>query len=86
MFGWCAGLKSPEEFVTHDAPILEQFMVLTTTFAASSVLSHIFYIVLARLVKKQLANPLRVRLFNRMSGGTFLVLGLSLLGMLSKAA
>jgi len=74
------------QFLTHDAPILTQFAVLTTTFAAGSVLAHGSYVLLARLLKKQFANPKRAQLFNRVSGGAFVLLGLSLLRLRNKAA
>lgn len=72
------------QFITQDAPIFTQFAVLTTTFAAASVLSHAFYVGLARLLRKQLADPRRTRVFNRVSGGAFVLLGLSLLRLRSK--
>jgi threonine/homoserine/homoserine lactone efflux protein len=74
------------QFLTQDAPILEQFAVLTTTFALGSVLSHGFYVLLARMLKKQLGDPRRSRVFNRVSGGAFVLLGLSLLRLPNKAA
>jgi homoserine/homoserine lactone efflux protein len=74
------------QFLTQDAPILEQFAVLTTTFALGSVLSHGFYVLLARMLKKQLGDPRRSRMFNRVSGGAFVLLGLSLLRLPNKAA
>ena len=71
---------------TPDAPIATQFAVLTTTFAAASVLSHAFYVLLARLLRKQLSDPRRTRLFNKVSGGAFVLLGLSLLRLRNKTA
>jgi threonine/homoserine/homoserine lactone efflux protein len=74
------------QFVTPDASALGQFAVLTTTFVAFALLSHAFYVVLIRVLKGRLANPQRTRLFNRASGGVFVVLGLSLLGVRNKLA
>jgi threonine/homoserine/homoserine lactone efflux protein len=74
------------QFLTQDAPIFQQFAVLTATFAAGSVLSHAFYVFLARMLKKQLADPRRAQLFNRVSGGAFVLLGLSLLRLRNKTA
>ena len=74
------------QFLTQDAPVFEQFAVLTTTFAAGSVLSHAFYVGLARLLRTHLADPKRSQLFNRISGGAFVVLGLSLLRLRNKTA
>ncbi|MBC7857389.1 MAG: LysE family translocator [Burkholderiaceae bacterium] len=74
------------QFLTQDAPLLEQFIVLTGTFATCAMLAHAFYVLLARALKKQLANPKRMRLFNQGSGALFVLLGLSLLRLRNKAA
>ena len=74
------------QFITADAPVLEQVTVLTSTFVAMSLLSHLFYVLVARLFKGQLANPRKQRLFNRISGGLFVLLGLSLLRLKNKVA
>ena len=73
------------QFLRPDAPLLQQFLVLTATFAACTVLSHAFYVLLARGVKHGFSNPQRVRLFNRVSGGTFVVLGLGMLKLRARA-
>ncbi|MDR7305418.1 LysE family translocator [Rhodoferax saidenbachensis] len=74
------------QFITADAPVFEQVAVLTCTFVAMSLLSHLFYVLVARMFKGQLTNPLKQRLFNRVSGGLFVVLGLSLLRLKNKVA
>jgi len=74
------------QFLTQDAPLLEQFVVLTTTFSVCALLSHTFYALLAHKLRKQFASPGRARLFNRISGGLFVLLGLSLLRLQNKAA
>ncbi|APW37387.1 lysine transporter LysE [Rhodoferax koreense] len=74
------------QFLVADAPATEQFLVLTATFAGCTVLSHIFYVLLARGLKRSFADARRVRLFNRISGGAFVLLGLGLLRLRSKAA
>ncbi|APW42618.1 LysE family translocator [Rhodoferax saidenbachensis] len=74
------------QFITADAPVLEQVAVLTSTFVAMSLLSHLSYVLVARLFKGQLANPQKQRLFNRISGGLFVLLGLSLLRLKNKAS
>lgn len=74
------------QFLTQDAPILTQFAVLTGTFAAASVVAHSFYVLLARLLRRQLSDPRRTRIFNKVSGGAFVLLGLSLLRLRNKAA
>lgn len=74
------------QFVAPGAPIFGQYLLLTATFTACALLSHAFYVVLVRLLKGRLASPARARLFNRVSGGMFIVLGLSLLRLRNKAA
>ena len=74
------------QFLVPDTPIVTQFMVLTLTFAACAVFSHLVYILLARTLKNQLASHSRARLFNRVTSGAFILLGLSLLRLPQKAA
>jgi len=74
------------QFMVQGQPVAMQFTVLTTTFVACAMVAHLFYALLARLLKSQLANPTRARLFNRISGGGFVLLGLSLLRLRAKAA
>ena len=74
------------QFITPGEPVGIQFAVLTASFVACAMLAHLFYANLARLLKSQLATPGRARLFNRISGGAFVLLGLSLLRLRAKAA
>ncbi|KAB8041652.1 LysE family translocator [Janthinobacterium aquaticum] len=74
------------QFMVPGEPVALQFVVLTSSFVACAMLAHLFYACLARLLKNQLASPARARLFNRISGGAFVLLGLSLLRLRSKAA
>ncbi|MED5612942.1 LysE family translocator [Janthinobacterium sp. P210005] len=74
------------QFITPGEPVAIQFTVLTTSFVACAMLAHLFYANLARLLKTQLATPGRAKLFNRICGGAFVLLGLSLLRLRSKAA
>ncbi|MDN2676053.1 LysE family transporter [Janthinobacterium sp. SUN033] len=74
------------QFITPGEPVAIQFTVLTTSFVACAMLAHLFYANLARLLKTQLATPGRAKLFNRITGGAFVLLGLSLLRLRSKAA
>ena len=74
------------QFLVHDAPLLEQFVTLTTTFSACALLSHSFYVFLAHSLRRQFADPARARLFNRVSGGLFVVLGLGLLRLQNKSS
>lgn len=74
------------QFVTPGAPIFGQYLFLTATFTACALLSHAFYVVLVRLLKGRIASPEHARLFNRVSGGLFVLLGLSLLRLRNKVA
>ena len=74
------------QVITPGKPVAIQFTVLTTSFVACAMLAHLFYANLARLLKTQLATPGRAKLFNRITGGAFVLLGLSLLRLRSKAA
>ncbi|MEJ2800689.1 LysE family translocator [Comamonadaceae bacterium PP-2] len=74
------------QFVHTDHPVLPQLLVLIPTFAACALLSHAFYALLARGLRTQLTHASRIRLVNRIFGGTFVALGIGLLGLRSKTA
>jgi len=74
------------QFMHAGAGAAQQFTVLTVTFAGCAVFAHAVYVLLARSVKGRLAEPRRARLLNRVFGGSFVLLGVSLLGLRSKAA
>lgn len=73
------------QFMKAGDGAVQQFALLTITFAACAVFSHAVYVLLARSVKGRLADPRRARVLNRVFGGSFVVLGVSLLGLRSKA-
>ena len=50
------------------------------------MLSHAFYVLLARGMKHRFADLRRVRLFNRIAGAAFVLLGLGLLRLRSRLA
>ena len=74
------------QFVHTGQPVLPQLLVLIPTFAACALLSHAFYALLARGLRTQLTHASRIRLVNRIFGGTFVALGIGLLGLRSKTA
>ena len=74
------------QFMHAGAGAAQQFVMLTVTFAGCAVFAHAVYVLLARSVKGRLAEPRRARLLNRVFGGSFVLLGVSLLGLRSKAA
>ena len=74
------------QFMHAGTGAAQQFVMLTVTFAGCAVFAHAVYVLLARGVKGRLAEPRRARLLNRVFGGSFVVLGVSLLGLRSKAA
>ncbi|MFD2753694.1 LysE family translocator [Comamonas terrae] len=65
------------QFIVPEASLFTQYLLLTTTFAVCALIAHAFYVVLISLVKDHVAA--RAKLFNRIVGGTFIALGLSLL-------
>lgn len=73
------------QFITQSAPLLGQFVVLTLTFLACSLIAHAFYALLAHTLRRQFADRQRARAFNRVSAGLFVVLGLGLLRLQNKA-
>jgi homoserine/homoserine lactone efflux protein len=74
------------QFLTPDAPLFDQFIVLTATFSVCALLSHTFYALLAHSLRKQFSSSTRARLFNRFSGGLFVLLGLGLLRLQHKSS
>jgi homoserine/homoserine lactone efflux protein len=71
------------QFIHPEAPVLPQFLALTSAFAACVLLSHIAYVLLARHTHRWFGTPRRARIFNRICGGAFGLLGLSLLRLKS---
>ena len=67
------------QFLHVDAPMLPQFLALTSVFAACALLSHMVYVLLAHRMQGWFATPQRAKVFNRVSGGAFGLLGLGLL-------
>ena len=74
------------QFLVREAPLLEQFLVLTTTFSLCAMFSHTCYALLAHKLRNQFAHPWRIRLFNRISGGLFVLLGVGLLRLQHRTA
>jgi threonine/homoserine/homoserine lactone efflux protein len=74
------------QFIRQDGPVLEQFLVLTATVAACSLLSHAFYVLVARGMKHSFSSASRARMFNRVTGGAFVALGIGMLRMRAKVA
>ncbi|SDO04364.1 LysE family translocator [Polaromonas sp. JS666] len=71
------------QFIHPEAPVLPQFLALTSAFAACVLSSHMVYVLLARHTHRWFGTPRRARLFNRICGGAFGLLGLSLLRLKS---
>lgn len=71
------------QFIRPEAPVLPQFLALTSAFAACVLTSHLTYVLLARHTHRWFGTPRRARVFNRLCGGAFGLLGLSLLRLKS---
>ena len=69
------------QFIQPQAPVLPQFLALTSAFTACVLSSHFAYVLLARHTHRWLGTAPRARLFNRVCGGAFGLLGLGLLRM-----
>ena len=67
------------QFMSSEVPVMRQFLTLTLTFAACTVVSHLCYVGLVRGVGHWFASSARARLFNRLSGAMFVLLGVGLL-------
>ncbi len=73
------------QFLHLDASMLPQFFALTSVFAACALLSHVVYVLLAGRLQGWFGTPQRARLFNRVCGGAFGLLGLGLLRLKNPA-
>lgn len=73
------------QFLKPGESIVIQSLLLTTTFVVCAMLSHVFYVLVAQVLKDRVADPARARLCTRISAGAFVVLGLGLLRVQSKA-
>jgi homoserine/homoserine lactone efflux protein len=71
------------QFIRPEAPVLPQFLALTSAFAACVLTSHLAYVLMARHTHRWFGTPRRARIFNRLCGGAFGLLGLSLLRLKS---
>lgn len=67
------------QFMSSEVPVMRQFLVLTLTFAACTLVSHLCYVGLVRSIGHWFASSARTRWFNRVSGAMFVVLGVGLL-------
>ena len=74
------------QFLTPGRPLLMQTVLLTATFTALALASHAFYAGLFRSLRRLLTEARYLRLFNRISGGLFVLLGLSLLRLRNRTA
>ena len=71
------------QFIQPDGAMLPQFLALTSAFAACVLTSHLAYVLVARHTHRWFGTPQRGRLFNRLCGGAFGLLGLGLLRLKS---
>lgn len=71
------------QFIRPEAPMLAQFLALTSVFAACVLSSHFAYVLLTKHTHRWLGTAQRGRLFNHICGGAFGLLGLSLLRLKS---
>ena len=74
------------QFLTPGPSLVTQTLLLTATFTALALVSHACYVGLFRTLRRFLTEARHMRLFNRISGGLFVLLGLSLLKLRNRAA
>ncbi|KQV60225.1 lysine transporter LysE [Pelomonas sp. Root1217] len=74
------------QFLTPGHSLLLQTLLLTLTFTVLALVSHATYVGLFRSLRRFLTEARHLRLFNRISGGLFVLLGLSLLRLRNRAA
>jgi threonine/homoserine/homoserine lactone efflux protein len=67
------------QFINPAAEKIGQFFLLTITFLCCVICAHLSYVLGARAMKIVLSNSLRIKIFNRLFGCVFIVLGLSIL-------
>ncbi|WP_149357372.1 LysE family translocator [Comamonas testosteroni] len=65
------------QFIVPGTSLFTQYLLLTATFAGCALVSHACYVIFISLIRSHLVS--RAKLFNRIIGGTFIALGLSLL-------
>jgi len=74
------------QFLVPGESLVLQTVLLTMTFTTMALLSHAVYVGLFRTLRRFLTEARHLRLFNRISGGLFVLLGLSLLRLRNRAA
>jgi threonine/homoserine/homoserine lactone efflux protein len=74
------------QFLTPGDSLVPQTLLLTATFTGLALVSHAVYVGLFRSLRRFLTEARHLRLFNRVSGGLFVLLGLSLLKLRNRAA
>jgi threonine/homoserine/homoserine lactone efflux protein len=73
------------QFIQPNAAMLPQFLALTSVVGACVLVSHVSYVLLAHRTQRWFGTPRRASIFNRICGGAFAVLGLSLLRLKTPA-
>ncbi len=66
------------QFVNLNHPVIPQFAILIATFSFLSTCALLAYGVIAYRAKKWFSTKKRVRWFNRLFGGLFIILGIGL--------
>lgn len=74
------------QFLAPGQSMLLQTLLLTATFTVLALLSHAVYVGLFRTLRRFLTEARHLRLFNRIAGGLFVLLGLSLLRLRNRMA
>jgi len=92
--GFFTGISNPKDlvffaalfpvFINSEQPILGQFFILMLTWLVIDYIIKVFYSLTGKRINKQFSSSAFVTVFNRITGGMFVVAGLALAGSNNK--
>jgi threonine/homoserine/homoserine lactone efflux protein len=88
--GFFTGISNPKDlvffaalfpvFINSEQPIIGQFLILMLTWLAIDYIIKIIYSLTGKRINKEFSSNSFVTIFNRITGGMFIVAGLALAG------
>lgn len=92
--GFFTGISNPKDlvfftalfpvFINADQPIIGQLLVLMCTWLVIDYLLKVIYSLTGKKINKQFSSGTFVTVFNRITGGMFIVAGMALAGLNNK--
>ena len=92
--GFFTGISNPKDlvffaalfpmFISTERPFLEQLLVLMCTWLVIDYLLKIIYSLTGKRINKQFSSSSFTTIFNRVTGGMFIVAGIALAGISNK--